>query len=239
MPSVRLTCPLVATLASGLIAAPAPGHPPAPVDERGRALAGKLHTWMHDAQVPLVRGRVRVLRSACPGEPSFAGCLFAARPRTLYLRRDIRDPRGSFYHELGHGFDLLVLNNRERREFKRIVGIRRRGWFHGDLPPVEWFADGYAECARRGPSIRRRLQPTPYGYAPSRRQHTDICRLILRAAAPRSRPPQPPSNPPPVIEAAPPPREEIEADPGSGCTLVDQLLTGCEPPPAPAPPLPG
>lgn len=46
------------------------------------------------------------------------------------------------YHELGHVFDLLVLNGRERRRFKRIAGIRRDDWFHGGLPPAEWFGDG-------------------------------------------------------------------------------------------------
>jgi hypothetical protein len=236
MLSVRLTCPLVAALASGIVAAPVLGHPPAPIDENGQPLEGKLHRWMHESKVPLVRGRVRVLREACPGQPTFAGCVFGARPRTLYLRPGARQPRSSFYHELGHVFDLEVLNRRERRAFKRIVGIRRAGWFGGDLPPVEWFADGYAECALRL-RIGRRLSPTPYGYAPSAGRYERVCRLIRRAAAPRGRPPSPPKNPPEVIEVATPPPEQTE--PSQECNLVDQLLTDCEPPPAPpAPPDP-
>ena len=55
-----------------LTALPAAGdaHPPAPVDEDGRAIRGKLHTWLHQANVPLVRGRVRIRRTGCPGHPS-------------------------------------------------------------------------------------------------------------------------------------------------------------------------
>ncbi len=98
-------------LVAMLLAAPAVlGHPPAPVDEGGRAITGKIHRWLHQANVPLVRGRVQVRRSTCPGNPLFVGCVFTARPRTLYLRHDVRSPRLVLYHELGHIFDIRVLN---------------------------------------------------------------------------------------------------------------------------------
>ena len=84
------------------------------------------------------------------------------------------------------------------------MGIHREGWFHGGLPPSEWFADGYAACAVRL-RVRRRPHRTLYGYAPTRRQHARVCRLIEAAAEPRGRPQQRPQNPPPVVEVAPPP----------------------------------
>src|SRR5215208_3898491 len=112
-------------------------------------IRGKLHTWMHQAKVPLVRGRVRIRRGPCPGHPNLVGCVFSERPRTLYLGWNARDLRTVLYHELGHVFDQLVLNSRERRQFKRIIGILRAGWARGALPPEEWFADGYARCAFR------------------------------------------------------------------------------------------
>ena len=221
-------------LAAALIATPAAAHPPAPVDQAGRAVRGKLHAWMHQAKVPLVRGRVQIRRVPCPPNPSFAGCVVFARPRTLYLSPNLFEPRRILYHELGHIFDLHVLNARERRRFKRILGIRRPGWFHGGLPPSEWFADGYASCAVRL-RLRRAVKPTPYGYAATRGQHARVCRLIRAAARPRGRPRKPPRNPPRVIEVEPPPPQETQ--PGGGeCTLIDQLLTGCTPPP-PAGPL--
>jgi hypothetical protein len=227
---------VLVAVAAALVAAPALAHPPAPVDQKGRAIRGKLHTWMHQAKVPLVRGRVQIRRIQCPLNRSFAGCVIFARPRTLYLSPNLFEPRRIFYHELGHLFDLHVMNGRERRRFKRILGIRRPGWFQGGLPPSEWFADGYASCAVRL-RLGRAVRPTPYGYAAGRTQHARVCRLIRSAARPRGRPPKPPRNPPRVIEVEPPPPQETQPG-GEGCTLIDQLLTGCKPPPPPAAPLP-
>jgi hypothetical protein len=230
------TASLLLAIAGPLAASAALAHPPAPVDERGRAISGKLHTWMHQAKVPLVRGRVQIRRQSCPGHPELAGCVFTARPRTFYMRPSARDPRTVLYHELGHAFDLRVLNQRERGAFKRIVGIRRRGWFNGALPPAEWFADAYAGCAYRV-QLRRPARRTAYGYRPTRRQHARVCLLIRKAAAPKGRRPRRPNNPPPVIEVEPPPPQQSEPESGPECNLVDQLVTGCKPPsPTPPPP---
>jgi hypothetical protein len=224
-------------LAACALPAPTAAHPPAPVDELGRPVRGQLHAWMHQAKVPLVRGRIVIRRALCPSAPALAGCVFPARPRILWLSPSLFEPRRLLYHELGHVFDLLVLNQRERRRFKRIAGIRRRGWFHGGLPPAEWFADGYASCAVRL-RLRRAVRPTPYGYSPSPRRHARVCALIRAAARPRGRRPQPPRNPPPVVEVHPPPPEQTQPGEGGSCTLFDQLTTGCEPAPAPQEPGP-
>ena len=205
-----LAAVLVVLAAAGLAAAaPASARPTVLVDELGRPIHGKLHHWLRQAKVPVVRGRIVIRRTACPMGAAFAGCVFPARPRELYMRPGLHEPRRIFYHELGHTFDLLVLNRRERSRFKRIVGIRRHGWFRGGLPPAEWFADGYAACAVR-PRMRRAMRPTPYGYSPAPRRYNRVCALIRSAAKPRGRPPQPPSNPPPVVEVAPPPPEQTQ-----------------------------
>jgi hypothetical protein len=219
---------VVVLAASAALAAPAPAHPPAPFDQAGRPVRGQFHTWMHRARVPLVRGRIVIRRAPCPLDPSFAGCVFTARPRVIWLTPRLFEPRRLLYHELGHTFDLLVLNGRERRRFKRIAGIRRQGWFRGGLPPAEWFADAYAACAVRL-RLRRAIRPTPYGYRPARRQHARICALIRAAARPRGRRPQPPKNPPPVIEVQAPPPEQTQPGQGGTCTLFDELTTGCKP----------
>lgn len=243
---------LAVTAAACLFAvagAPAAAHPPVPVDGLGRPIGGKVHAWLHQAKVPLVRGRIVIRRAPCPASPSFAGCVFTSRPRVLFLLPNLFEPRRLLYHELGHSFDLLVLNQHERSRFKRIAGIRRHGWFRGGLPPAEWFADAYASCAVRL-RLRRAVRPTPYGYAPTRRRHARVCALIRAAARPRGRRPQRPSNPPPVIEVQAPPPEQTRPGQGGTCTLFDQLTTGCEPtsapedpgppapPPPPGPPLP-
>ena len=231
---------LAVTAAACLFAvagAPAAAHPPVPVDGLGRPIGGKVHAWLHQAKVPLVRGRIVIRRAPCPASPSFAGCVFTSRPRVLFLLPNLFEPRRLLYHELGHSFDLLVLNQHERSRFKRIAGIRRHGWFRGGLPPAEWFADAYASCAVRL-RLRRAVRPTPYGYAPTRRRHARVCALIRAAARPRGRRPQRPSNPPPVIEVQAPPPEQTRPGQGGTCTLFDQLTTGCEPTSAPAAPRP-
>ena len=71
-------------LATALVggAAGASAHPPTPVDRSGREFGGSLHRWMHWSKVPLVSGRVQIVRGACPGNPQLDGCVFPRRPRT-------------------------------------------------------------------------------------------------------------------------------------------------------------
>jgi hypothetical protein len=226
----------LAVLIAFVVAAPALGRPPKVVDQQGRLVRGKLHGWVLRSKVPLPSGRIQIRRIPCPLSASFAGCVYTGRPRVIYMRPALHEPRRILYHELGHVFDLTVLNMRERVRFKRIVGIRRSGWFRGALPPAEWFGDGYALCGMRL-RLRGRAHPSPYGYAPSPRAHARVCHLIRSAAKPHGRRPTRPKNPPPVVEVAPPPADQTR--PG-GCTLVDQLVSGCTPPapalsPAPVP----
>jgi hypothetical protein len=197
-------------------------HPPAPVGRGGKPIHGKYHRWLHRAKVPLVRGRVQILVVACPGGPRFAGCVYTRRPRRIYLSPRARRPRFVLYHELGHLFDLKVLNQRERRRFKRILHLGRRAWFGRYPPPGERFADGYAACGLYG----RRRPPGGrlFTYRVSRRQHRAVCRLIVRAAAPRGRRPQRPRRPPPVIETEPPPPSSGQPPHDSGPGGIYDLL---------------
>jgi hypothetical protein len=230
----RATRAVLAVLAALAVASPALGRAPVVVDRQGRLVRGQLHTWILRAKVPLPSGRVRILRLPCPLNAAFAGCVYTARPRLVYMRPGLHEPRRILYHELGHVFDLTVLNNRERTDFKRIVGIRRAGWFQGGLPPAEWFGDGYALCAMHL-RLHGRPRSSPYGYAPSPRAHARVCRLIRSAAKPHGHRPKRPKHPPPVVEVQPPPPSQTGQ---GGCTLVDQLLTGCTPPAPPPPPPP-
>jgi len=223
----------LAVLIAFAVASPALGRTPTLVDQQGRPIRGKLHRWIDRSKVPVPAGRIQIRRMPCPLDGSLAGCVYTRRPRVVYIRPGLHEPRRILLHELGHVFDLTVLNMRERTRFKRIIGIRRSGWFQGALPPAEWFGDGYAMCAVRL-RLHRRAHPTPYGYAPSPRAHALVCRLIRSAAKPHGRRPKRPRNVPPVIEVAPPPPGQTGE---GGCTLVDQLLTNCTPP-SPPPPVP-
>ena len=91
------------------------------VTPKGRALRGPWQRFADRALVPTVHGRVRVRVQRCPARPASAGCVYTKRPRTLFVRPGLRDPRGVLLHELGHVFDLTVMNNRDRGAFRRIM----------------------------------------------------------------------------------------------------------------------
>ena len=120
--------------------------------------------------------------------------------------------------------------------------MRRRGWFQGEHPPSELFAEAYAICARFGARrpANKRLGWTHsvYGYRPTRGQHSAVCRLIRAAGGEtrqRTNPkPQPPPNAPKRIERQPPrPPPSKEEPPSSG------PVPGLPPLPDPFPRLPG
>src|SRR3954452_21998701 len=135
------------------------------VPSTARRSPGKVYRWLHQARTPLVHGRVQLALRACPRHSLLSGCVFGRRPRRIYMKRRLPDARRVLYHELGHVFDLTVLNRRERRSFKRIMHVSRYHWFSAERLPAEWFADGYSLCA-----LGHRLSTaTPYGYRPSPR----------------------------------------------------------------------
>jgi hypothetical protein len=185
----------------------------------GRALPGRWQSYADAALVPTVAGRVTVRLRRCPARPTAAGCVYTSRPRTVFLRPGGRDPRGVLLHELGHVFDLTVMNNRDRGRFRHIMRRTRRAkWWRGSPPLAEQFAEAYSWCARysRIVSIARY---SSYRYRPTSAQHRRICALIRRAATDRRRakapadvpvvtgphpePPPPPSTAPGVVPGDP------------------------------------
>jgi hypothetical protein len=213
-------------------AAEAPAHPPAPYTLGNKSVHGSYHRWLHRARVPLVRGRITIIRRGCPHRPRFAGCVFTNRPRRLYLRPGARSPRHVYYHELGHVFDLRVMRNKHRRAFKRVMHLGHRRWWGGVSPPAELFAEAYAACAHYGRVRRERVGLSAYTYRPTLHQHRAACRLIARAAPKpgHNPPPQPAPKPPPVItepsRAAPPPPTSSKppGDPDEHSGPLDWLL---------------
>ena len=227
-----------AVAAAILLAAPAPvqgrvGPKPTLVDQRGKRVTGAPARWLRQSRMPLFRGRLKLVRAACPARPQFSGCVYTRRPRRVYVSPGARNPRAVAYHEMGHSFDLVVMRTRHRRAFKRTVGLRRPGWYRGAISPSEMFAEAYALCARFGvrrPAARKLgYTGSVYGYRPSGRQHRVVCRLILRVGIP--------SRGGPVGGPAPgaPPVTEQVAPPGNAPAPGGQT----EPQPAPQPLLPG
>jgi hypothetical protein len=173
------------------------------VTPRGSPLPGRWQSWADASLMPTVTGRVKVRLKRCPARPRAAGCVYTRRPRTIYLRPRLRDPRGMLLHELGHVYDLKVMNNRDRGRFRRLMR-RKAKWWKDREPLAEQFAEAYSWCARyaRIVSISRY---SSYDYRPTARQHRRICALIERAARDRVPAKTPPQLPPVTGPHAPPP----------------------------------
>jgi hypothetical protein len=171
---------------SGLVlavlgAGTAGAHGPQLVDSAGAPLAGPHQNWVHASRMPVVDGTVAVHLEACPPRPELDGCVLFGSPRRIYLRPDSRWSRITLYHELGHMFDLELMDEADRRRFASLLGQPGQGWWDGEEPPAERFAEAYALCSRY-----RRLRAMPswtgYGYGLSPRHHRRLCRRIRAAA---------------------------------------------------------
>ena len=113
------------------------------------AAAGQWQAWANASLVPTVTGQVtcqahRVSRAAEGGGVR----VHASSRGSIYIKRGLTHPRGVMLHELGHVYDLTVLSNRDRGEFRRIMRRPHSQWWKGKVPLAEWFAEAYAWCAR-------------------------------------------------------------------------------------------
>jgi hypothetical protein len=207
----------------------------------GKRLSGEWQRWANASLVPTVAGQVTVRLSGCPGLPRVAGCVYTAQPRVVYLKPGIEQPRGVMLHELGHVYDLTVLSNRDRGQFRRIMRRPHARWWEGKTPLAEWFAEAYSWCARysRIVSVSRYAI---YDYDPTATQHRDTCSLIKRVA--RDRTPPAPAPAPPVLTGDPTPPTSppvtpavVPGDPvrDPGPAPVENQATRSTPTPTPTP----
>jgi hypothetical protein len=179
----------------------------------GHPLGDPWQRWANVSLMPTVAAQVMVRRVRCPARPEAAGCVYLRRPLVIWLRPGLADARGVLLHELGHVFDLRVLNNRDRGHFRRLLGRRRAKWWRGAVPLAEQFAEAYSWCARytRIVSIARY---SSYDYRPTGRQHKRICALIRAAARDRA-PARKPADVPIVTGPHPPPPPPPSTAPGT------------------------
>jgi hypothetical protein len=189
--------------------------------------------------MPTVTGKVTLRVQRCPKAPTAAGCVITKHPRVIYVKRGLRNPRGIMLHELGHVYDMLVMSDRDRDRFRRIMRQpASRQWWIGGTPLAEWFAEAYSWCARYAHivSIKRYAL---YRYRPTPTQHTRACALI-KSAARDNTPPVPPPAPPVVTgDPRPPPPPSLVPGTVPGDPERDREPAPPEPPQAtPAPPLP-
>ena len=136
-----------------------------------------------------------------------AGCVYTRQPRVIYLKPGLKQPRGVMLHELGHVYDLTVLNNRTAAGSARSCAAARPAGGR-EAPLAEWFAEAYAWCARYTRIVSVSAYAI-YAYDPTPAQHRDTCALIkTRRARPHAA--APPTAPPVVTGdprlRPPPPR---------------------------------
>ncbi len=235
---------VAAAIAVALVAAPASGGPGASraasdlnvTGPGGRGLSGSWQRWARASLMPTVAGRITLKLTGCPALPRAAGCVYRKRPRTIYMRRGLRHPRSILLHELGHLYDLNVLNNGDRGRFRRIMRGKRRAWWKGRIPLAEQFAEAYSFCARYSRIVSISRYST-YEYRPTRKQHSKVCGLIVRAAGDRA-PSVPPSGAPPVTRPDPPPPAQPPPPstiPGSGGKPQPRPTPTPTPRPSPTP----
>jgi hypothetical protein len=226
----------LAAVVLALAVAPASGGPDISLTgPGGRTLHGSWARWARASLMPTVSGRVTVRMGGCPALPRAAGCVYRSRPRTIYLRSGLQRPRSVLLHEMGHLFDLRVMNNSDRGRFRKILRAHKRRWWAGKIPLAEQFAEAYSFCARynRIVSIARYSN---YQYRPTRRQHAKICTLIVKVAGDGKRPAPPPQAPPVTrSDPVPPPQPPPSTVPGSGGKPQPKPTPTPTPRPAPTP----
>src|SRR4051794_32411749 len=124
---------LLAALAAVAAAVPAAQARPAPrlIDRHGKQIRGRPAKWLQQSHMPLVGGRIRLIIGNCPHRPTFAGCVYSRNPRRLYLNMHSKNPKSVLYHELGHTFDFELLRRSDRKRFKRVMHLKKPGWFAG------------------------------------------------------------------------------------------------------------
>jgi hypothetical protein len=182
--AVRAAAALLGLLAglalAGAIAAPATAAPTTLETAEGAQRPQPFQGWIEGAQVPTPSGLVTLVLEACPVNASAAGCAFA-QARRVHLAPLNRDRR-TFFHELGHVFDVHVLTTRDRERFRALAGVRGP-WFGpvGADSPGEQFAEAYSLCARF--RTIGRTQFGMYDYVATPARHATVCGLIRRAAA--------------------------------------------------------
>jgi hypothetical protein len=208
------------------------------VRTNGRAMPKNWQRWADRSLVPTVKGRVTVHLTGCPVLPKAAGCVFNNRPRDVYVRRGVQPVKAVFLHELGHLFDLRVMNNSDRGRFRRILRQpNTRRWWKGSIPLAEQFAEAYSFCARYRAIVSFARFAT-YRYRPSSRQHVRACALMRNAARDRKKA-APPTLLPLVTkpDPVPPPQPPGSAETVPGAPAPAPAPTPI-PTPAPAPPKP-
>lgn len=177
------------------------------VGANGEPVPGPYQGWADRAKVPTYQGRVKlIMDDACGSEGQGCADVWASPPE---IHLNCSDPsqdagfergytcRRALLHELGHVYDLLVLDDSRRARFAALFHRPEHPWCLGPIgdqtdggddsncsvrgpharPLDEWFAEAYRLCAIH-PKGHLQDEFHVYQYEPTRRQHLATCRII-------------------------------------------------------------
>lgn len=152
--------------------------------------------WAEASKMPTPEATIEVIETGaekgCPNrEMNFAGCTRPSEGKVWLAPELIAGgyPRGTFYHEVGHNVDFLLLPEWMRLRFMAILEME--GSWDADIekvsywPPSEKFAQVYAECAIKPVILtwENKLGLGPiFGGEPigGRHRHNQLCRMLKR-----------------------------------------------------------
>lgn len=148
--------------------------------------------WVNQSRMPTPDATIEIsfnIRGICylnrkPGSWINACSSFETSQIVMHRQGTIR----TFYHELGHFFDELVLTDADRAEFARLVKRPNRSW-DGARGLIENFANVYKVCSLSQFPSRSWFYNNaanwgnlPDGIKLSRRQVRSGCQMIRRTA---------------------------------------------------------
>lgn len=137
--------------------------------------------WLDEAMVPTPDAEITVHETPCPSEAPWGGTAPCAQGTEIWLP-PTRHPHRLFFHEVGHVFDTVELDDDERAAFLALIDEVGSPWMVGPDAPGEQFAEAYQWCARfealPRARDRRGTWSFNYGYWPGPRLHLRVCALI-------------------------------------------------------------
>jgi hypothetical protein len=148
--------------------------------------------WVDESEMPTPDATFTVIETSaehgCPGrERDYAACT-SPREHLIWIAPAAINPvfgypRSTFYHELGHSEDELVLPEWARSRFAGILGLVGPWRVIAEpqpYSPSERFAEAYADCSMT-PYLTHPRLVVDTGWILNVRRHNQICRMIERA----------------------------------------------------------
>lgn len=184
----RLLLPLAAAFFCLLFSGLAQAGTKVNVDSAGLPYVPPFQFWTDRAseQVPTPEAEVDLKMSGCPGISNAAACTVPAgfwdMPRpTVWIKDDYLHPaepemtRYIFFHELGHVFDYVHLQDTDRTNIIKMLGFPSdMGWYGGPSGrPNEMFAEGASQCW-----FGDETPGSAYNYPFNYRETQPLCRAI-------------------------------------------------------------